>query len=132
MPTRQSGGAGGGGGGGSSGGGGSAVSGTDRTGELLSLVNQARAEAGLGALSSSSSLTGTSCAQSRWMNGTGTFAHGATSGWSGENIAYGYASSQAVFTAWMNSSGHRANILGTGFTRMGACLVSTYWTQQFG
>ena len=83
-------------------------------------------------LSSSSSLTGTSCAQSQWMNDTGTFAHGATSGWSGENIAYGYASSQAVFTAWMNSSGHRANILGTGFTRMGACQVGTYWTQQFG
>ncbi len=107
-------------------------SGIDRTGELLALVNQARAAAGLGSLGYSGSLAGTSCAQSQWMSDTGTFAHGATSGWSGENIAMGYPTSQAVFNGWMNSEGHRANILRPGFTRMGACQVGSYWTQQFG
>jgi len=34
-------------------------------------------------------------------------------------------------TAWMNSSGHKANILGDSFTEFGAARVGNYWTQVF-
>ena len=39
----------------------------------------------------------------------------------GENIAYGQSSYDEVFSAWMNSSGHRKNILREDYTEMGAC-----------
>ena len=51
----------------------------------------------------------------------------------GENIAKGYASPQAVVNGWMNSSGHRANILNAGYTQIGVGYVAqgNYWTQMF-
>ena len=51
----------------------------------------------------------------------------------GENIAYGYATPEAVVTAWMNSDGHRANILNGSYTRLGVGYVADghYWTQMF-
>ncbi|MGN0977744.1 MAG: CAP domain-containing protein, partial [Faecousia sp.] len=51
----------------------------------------------------------------------------------GENIAKGYATPQAVVNGWMNSSGHRANILNANFTHIGVGYVSggNYWTQMF-
>lgn len=51
----------------------------------------------------------------------------------GENIARGQATPQAVVSAWMNSSGHRANILNSSFTHIGVGYVSDgrYWTQMF-
>lgn len=53
----------------------------------------------------------------------------------GENIAYGQRSPQAVMTAWMNSSGHRANILSSNFTGMAVGHVNyggvNYWVQLF-
>ena len=51
----------------------------------------------------------------------------------GENIAKGYASSQAVVNGWMNSSGHRANILNVSYTQIGIGYVAqgNYWTQMF-
>ena len=51
----------------------------------------------------------------------------------GENIAKGYASPQAVVNGWMNSSGHRANILNASYTQIGVGYVSrgNYWTQLF-
>jgi uncharacterized protein YkwD len=58
--------------------------------------------------------------------------------WSyGENIAYGYATAQAVVTAWMNSAGHRANILNANFNEIGVGMVANargqlFWTQNFG
>jgi len=53
----------------------------------------------------------------------------------GENVAYGYSTSTAVMNGWMNSSGHRANILGS-FTHLGVGLAYSstgvpYWTQVF-
>jgi hypothetical protein len=76
----------------------------------------------------------------------------------GENIAAGYETPEAVVAAWMNSSGHRANILSTGFREIGIGYVADpqdaanvrrdgngdctadgssgpfrhYWTQNFG
>ena len=53
----------------------------------------------------------------------------------GENIAYGQKTPEAVVTAWMNSEGHRANILNAGYKSIGVgCYRSgnrLYWTQIF-
>ena len=51
----------------------------------------------------------------------------------GENIAYGQRTPQAVVNAWMNSSGHRANILSSSYTQIGVGYVASgnYWTQMF-
>ena len=51
----------------------------------------------------------------------------------GENIAKGQRTPQAVVNAWMNSSGHRANILNSSFTQIGVGYVAdgNYWTQMF-
>ena len=51
----------------------------------------------------------------------------------GENIAMGYRTPQSVVTGWMNSSGHRANILNSSYTKIGVGYVAdgSYWTQQF-
>lgn len=55
---------------------------------------------------------------------------------SGENIAYGQQTPQAVMEAWMNSAGHRANILNASFRQIGVGHVRSasgvsYWTQLF-
>ncbi|HSQ58384.1 MAG TPA: CAP domain-containing protein [Gemmata sp.] len=55
----------------------------------------------------------------------------------GENIAYGYTSAASVMTAWMNSPGHRANILNSTFTEIGVSVWAgtdgtLYFTQDFG
>lgn len=54
----------------------------------------------------------------------------------GENIAAGQQSAEAVMNSWMNSSGHRANILNGNYTKLGVGFVSggrygTYWVQEF-
>jgi len=54
----------------------------------------------------------------------------------GENIAFGYATAAAVMQAWMNSPGHRANILNPNFKEIGVGVVANaqgflYWTQEF-
>lgn len=54
----------------------------------------------------------------------------------GENIAYGQPTPQAVMNAWMNSAGHRANILGASYTYIGVGAAKNsqgviYWTQEF-
>ncbi len=60
-------------------------------------------------------------------------------GWTalGENVAYGYGTVDSVMTGWMNSPGHRANLLNSGFTHVGlgqaaASAGALYWTQDFG
>lgn len=50
----------------------------------------------------------------------------------GENVAWNYPDLQAVMDGWMKSPGHRANILRSGFTEMGAAEVNKYWTVDFG
>ena len=51
----------------------------------------------------------------------------------GENIAYGQRTPAAVVNAWMNSSGHRANILSSSYTQIGVGYheAGNYWTQMF-
>jgi hypothetical protein len=55
----------------------------------------------------------------------------------GENIAYGYQTPDAVMNAWMNSAGHRANILNGSYRAIGIGVAASasgllYWTQDFG
>ncbi|MEO8456848.1 MAG: CAP domain-containing protein [Chloroflexota bacterium] len=57
----------------------------------------------------------------------------------GENIAAGFTTAQAVFTAWQNSPGHNANMLGANYTSMGIARAFVansqygwYWTNDFG
>ena len=53
----------------------------------------------------------------------------------GENIAYGQTTSEDVMNAWMNSAGHRANILGEKYTHIGIGVYESggviYWSQFF-
>lgn len=55
----------------------------------------------------------------------------------GENIAFGYATAIEVMQGWMNSPGHRANILNPNFREIGIGVVTSsqgylFWTQEFG
>lgn len=113
--------------------------------QILKLVNQARAEAGLKPLSSSSALN--SAAQTRAQELSQLYSHNRPDGSScftvlgekgisyrtaGENIAVGYQTAQQVFNAWMNSEGHRKNILSEKFTQMGVGYTAQQgWTQLF-
>ena len=60
-------------------------------------------------------------------------AFGLSYRFAGENIAYGQRTPQEVVNAWMNSSGHRANILHASYTQIGVGYVANgrYWTQMF-
>lgn len=56
--------------------------------------------------------------------------------YAGENIAAGQKTASQVMNSWMNSSGHRANILNKNFTQIGVGFYAggsydTYWVQQF-
>ena len=69
-----------------------------------------------------------------WMTHNRSMVH--TSQAVGENIAMGQHSSSEVLNAWMNSSGHRANILNPGYRRIGVAAYTTpegtiFWCQQF-
>lgn len=56
--------------------------------------------------------------------------------WSSENIAMGYPTAEAVVAGWMDSSGHRANILNCESVATGVGVADSsrglYWTQMFG
>ncbi len=110
---------------------------------ILTEVNSARASAGLTPLAANVHLdrvaTDWSVAQASAgkMSHNPNYAAQMPSGWSAaaENVASGYAPT-AVMTAWLKSSGHRANILSTAATHIGigvACRGTvTYYTQNFG
>jgi uncharacterized protein YkwD len=133
--------------------------------QIIQLVNSYRAAHGLGALAVNARLNVAADLHSRDMAAIGS-RYGAATGmqhtlygttrpevpdrlaaagydnWTysyawGENIAYGYTSASSVMTAWMNSPGHRANILSTSFTEIGvSARVGAdgilYYTQNFG
>ncbi len=114
----------------------------------MALVNAARADAGCGALRVDDRIVAAAQAHSDDMAANDYFSHDSLDGRSfadrvqaagypspgGENIAQGQASAEAVHQAWMNSSGHRANILNCGFTTIGVGVheASWTWTQDFG
>lgn len=121
---------------------------TDFEQEVIRLVNEIRAENGLRTLTYDWELARVARYKSQDMKDNGYFAHnspvygtpfqmmknfGISFRSAGENIARGYSSPQAVVNAWMNSSGHRANILNAAYTHIGVGYVSAgnYWTQMF-
>ena len=116
--------------------------------QVITLVNQERAKAGLPALKEDWELSRVAKYKSQDMHDNRYFDHNSPTygspfemmksfgihySYAGENIAQGQRSAQEVMNAWMNSSGHRANILSKNFTYIGVGYVEDghYWTQQF-
>jgi len=118
--------------------------------EVLKLVNEERSKVGCSALTESDSLAALATAFSEDMAARGFFDHVDPSGadpWDraakagitslgGENIARGQGTAQAVMDAWMNSPGHKANILNCDFKTLGVGVHfgegGPWWTQDFG
>lgn len=114
---------------------------------VVELVNQERAKQGIAPLSAAARLMDAALIRSQELvtkfqherpNGQQGYGLALDAGYrrAGENIAYGYSTPEAVVTAWMNSEGHRRNILNGSFTHIGVgCYRSgglLYWTQLFG
>ncbi|GAA0570763.1 hypothetical protein GCM10010172_64020 [Paractinoplanes ferrugineus] len=118
---------------------------------INTLINQQRAAHGCKPLTVDAHLLTAARAHSAFMATTGKFSHTGrgsstfdyrikTAGYSkpsAENIAYGYRSAAEVVSGWMNSPGHRTNILNCQSTRVGVGAVyaangTPYYTQDFG
>ncbi|MFE7622721.1 CAP domain-containing protein [Streptomyces sp. NPDC057509] len=117
---------------------------------VLALVNQERAKVGCSPVTASASLASLAQNFSDDMAERGFFGHtdpdgktpwdradaAGVSGLGGENIARGQADAQAVMDAWMNSDGHRANILNCDYKTLGVGVHlgagGPWWTQDFG
>ncbi|MGW7134313.1 sigma-70 family RNA polymerase sigma factor [Streptomyces bobili] len=124
---------------------------TDTGAQVIALVNKERAAAGCGPLTDDGKLRSAALNHSEDMDARDFFDHtnpdGADPGqritaagyrWStyGENIAMGQQSAESVMTSWMNSPGHRANILNCDFKNIGVGIHDgsggPWWTQNFG
>ncbi|MGW6835776.1 CAP domain-containing protein [Streptomyces sp. NPDC054949] len=117
---------------------------------VLTLVNQERAQAGCGPVRANPPLATLAGAFSKDMAVRGFFDHtdpdgntpwkradnAGISGLGGENIARGQGDADAVMKAWMNSPGHKANILNCEFRTLGVGAYfadgGPWWTQDFG
>ncbi len=119
--------------------------------EVIRLANAERSKKGLPALGANWQLSRCARYKSQDMINKNYFAHqsptygspfdmmesfGLRFAAAGENIAMGQQSPQAVITAWMNSPGHRGNILSTSYSQIGVGLAKDkngrcYWTQMF-
>ncbi|MEZ4861912.1 MAG: CAP domain-containing protein [Caldilineaceae bacterium] len=131
-----------------------AVSNADYEARIAELVNQRRAEHGLPPLKLITELSNAARYHATDMMQDDYFDHQtqdrvngalvAVCAWSarvqgyysnyrtlGENIAWGYDSPESVMEGWMNSDGHRANILGN-FQELGVGYQNSYWVQDFG
>ncbi|HEY2387938.1 MAG TPA: CAP domain-containing protein [Candidatus Binatia bacterium] len=112
---------------------------------VVARVNAERRAAALRPLASDAGLGRAAQERARAMASANRLSH---SGWEGvvhrhddastiaENVAYNYASADAVVDAWMRSPGHRANLLGRSFRRIGVgCIVDArahmWWAQDF-
>ncbi|WP_448617541.1 CAP domain-containing protein [Geodermatophilus sp. URMC 65] len=117
---------------------------------VLALVNEARVDAGCGALTADPALAAVARAHSADMRDRDYFSHTSPEGLSpfdraeragidysrAENIAFGQADATAVMEAWLGSPGHRANILDCELTKLGVGVAEgpggPWWTQLFG
>lgn len=100
---------------------------------VISQTNAQRARHGLSPLAVDSQLMSSASRHAQWMASNRNLSHGHGVA---ENIAMGQGSAGEAMRSWMNSSGHRANILGSGYTRIGVAVAYTsngtpYWCQQF-
>ncbi|MDB8791140.1 CAP domain-containing protein [Romboutsia sp. 1001216sp1] len=119
--------------------------------EIVNIVNAERSKRGLAPLTLDSSLSNVATKKSQDMINRGYFDHNSPTYGSpfdmmkqfginykaaGENIAMGQKDPQDVMNSWMNSDGHRKNILGPNFTHIGVGIAKAsngqlYWTQMF-
>ncbi|NLK37348.1 MAG: hypothetical protein GX299_04630 [Epulopiscium sp.] len=116
--------------------------------EVVRLVNVERAKAGLSPVTADTKISAAALVRSKEQvqsfshtrpNGSSCFTvlaeQGVTYRGAGENIAMGQKTPAAVMQAWMNSEGHRANILNKNFTKIGVGYYvnggTAYWTQLF-
>jgi len=105
--------------------------------EVIQLTNNFRKENGKSTLKVDNSIMKTSKKSSEIMKAENNMKHGYTSGWNGENIAYGQKDPSAVVNkAWINSPPHRKNMLRDDICYIGAGNTepskgTIYWTQQF-
>ncbi|MFU0823602.1 CAP domain-containing protein [Clostridium sp.] len=119
--------------------------------EVIKLVNAERSKNGLAPLKANAELSKVAVAKAQDMIDKNYFDHNSPTYGSpfdmmkkfgisymaaGENIAYGQRTPSDVMNAWMNSSGHRANILNANFTEIGVGMVkkadgTPYWVQMF-
>lgn len=119
--------------------------------EVLNLVNSQRSKAGLKPLRANFDLNKLATLKSEDMMKNNYFSHNSPKYGSafdmmskfnisynaaGENIAMGQPTPSEVMNSWMNSSGHRANILNSNFTDLGVGIAKDsngrlYWTQMF-
>lgn len=119
--------------------------------KVWELTNQARTEAGIAALQYDEKMADVARAHSADMDARGFFEHnnpdektpfdrmkaaGFRYSYAAENIAWNQRTPEAVMQSWMNSPGHRANILNENLTHIGIGLHiaengSYYWTQNF-
>ncbi|MFE0808626.1 CAP domain-containing protein [Streptomyces sp. NPDC058794] len=119
--------------------------------QVLSLVNEERTAAGCSPVTANDRLTRAADDYSDVMASSGVMSHTGPDGstmttrveaagyqWStlGENIARGQADAASVMESWMNSPGHRANILNCSFKELGVGVHfgdgGPWWTQNFG
>jgi uncharacterized protein YkwD len=123
---------------------------TNEIQQLLTAHNQERSKAGARSLVLNSQLNNAAQKHANWMAANRKLSHdqnGVTLAmrlkaegyqfWSaGENIAMGQTSVQSVMSAWMRSSGHRANILKSGYMEVGFGIAMAdgrrYWCANFG
>lgn len=119
--------------------------------EVIRLTNLERTKRGLPALTENWQLSRVARYKSQDMVNNNYFSHtsptygspftmmqnfGLRFSAAAENIAYGQKTPQEVVTSWMNSAGHRANILSAAYTQIGVGAAkkangTLYWTQQF-
>lgn len=127
------------------------VEATEQARAVLKLVNQERQQRGLNPLVLSSTLTSIATTKAKDMADNGYFDHtsptygspfdmlrryGVQYSSAGENIAAGQKDADEVMDSWMNSSGHRENILKAEYEQIGIGYVEggrwgTYWVQLF-
>lgn len=118
---------------------------SDYTNEVVKLCNAERQKAGISLLTSNNSSL-QQAANLRASEIKKSFSHirpndqnffsvlkefGVSYTHCGENIAYGQTTPQQVVTGWMNSPGHRANILNKNFNQIAVGLNGTHWVQLF-
>lgn len=116
--------------------------------EVIRLVNEIRVSNGLSEFKTDWELSRVARYKSQDMKDNNYFSHtspvygspfdmiknfGLSYRTAGENIAKGQRTPKDVVNAWMNSSGHRKNILNSSFKKIGVGYVEggNYWTQMF-
>jgi uncharacterized protein YkwD len=111
--------------------------------KIFALVNEARVSSGLSPLVRVDTLDALALEHSQDMAETGTLSHDGfdaradtiermlDSSYVGENVAMGYESAEAFVNGWLNSPGHRANIMNPSYRRTGIGYHKSYATQIF-